>query len=62
MELPFHLNIKNILRQKNINYLSDLGNMTIEELKRMSGIGQGSVETIKKVLAEHGYILQEYRK
>jgi DNA-directed RNA polymerase alpha subunit len=62
MELPFHITLKNTLRYNNINYLSDLGNMTIEELKKMSGIGQNSIETIKKVLAEHGYNLQEYRK
>jgi DNA-directed RNA polymerase alpha subunit len=62
MELPFLGALKSSLRDKNINYLSELAGNTVEELRNLGGIGQNSIEAIRKVLAEHGYTLQEYRK
>ena len=61
-ELNFTLRTNNCLKRAGIHTLSELCNMTENELKQVRNLGQHSLEEIKTRVAEYGLSLAKMKK
>jgi DNA-directed RNA polymerase alpha subunit len=62
MEMPFSSRVRSILRGNNIQYFSDFEGVTAEEIRKFGAIGVTAMDEIRRVLAQYGMTLPDYKK